>query len=60
MKAVIELMNEAGDPASELGSKIKREVLAGFYPGTEDWTDMIYSRWKQIVDQALSAHPYSV
>lgn len=42
-----------GDPTSELGRKIKHRVLAGFYPGTEDWTDMIYPRWKQIVRQAL-------
>ncbi len=42
-----------GDVASVLGRKIKREVLAGFYPGTRDWTDMIYPRWQQIVGQAM-------
>jgi hypothetical protein len=42
-----------GDVESELGQKIKREIQAGFSPGTEDWTQMISPRWTLVIGQVL-------
>ncbi len=42
-----------GDLESDQGREIRRKILASFYPGTEDWTGMIWPRWKQVVTQAI-------
>ncbi len=43
-----------GDPASELGRRIKRQMRDAFYPDKDDWKSMIWSRGDQIITQAIA------
>lgn len=43
-----------GDPASEQGRRIKRQMRDAFYSDKDDWKAMIWSRGDQIITQAVA------
>ncbi len=47
-------LHHHGDPDSDLGRKIRRDLAQFFYPGAIDWLQMLHARAQQVIGQAVA------